>query len=107
MDFGYIPSKFLQLHAIIHSALHWASQRPVVYTPVQGRPQAVPSLVPGSCSGDQAFAEDTHGGECFPEDTHGGECFAEDIHGEEARFPGPLLREDWEPDKEAPEFPIN
>ena len=74
------------------SALPWASQRPVVYTPVQGRPQAVPSLVPGSCSGDQAFAEDTHGGECF----------AEDIHGGEARFPDPLLKEVWEPDKETP-----
>ena len=47
--------------------------------PAQGRPQAVPSLVPGRCSGDQAFAEDTHGGdfiqglfsEVFDEDTHG------------------------------------
>ena len=46
--------------------------RAVLYSPVQGRPQAVPSLVPGSCSGDQAFAEDTLGGECF-EDTHCGE----------------------------------
>ena len=51
--------------ASTRSALHWASLRLLTEAGaarVQGRPHAMPSLVPaGRCSGDPAFTEDTHG----------------------------------------------